>query len=206
MSTYRRPKSVTRLNRTRSGNLFPDRSADDIEEVPAGAVFDFENPKIGVKLRLPRQIVFDFRVRCGLRSQARRKDAIGGARLKRALWRGSKQLRRSIQPADAYENRTCFFGAAPTHDSGTTFDLAASQIGRNPQGTLEAHRLRSFLSRGQPWQGSAGKPSTLAFMGLLAYFSLLVSAGKGTGEPWGSFPTASPKPRRGIRMKLTATT
>src|SRR6516165_8813053 len=148
MSTYRRPKSVTRLNRTRSGNLFPDRSADDIEEVPAGAVFDFENPKIGVKLRLPRQIVFDFRVRCGLRSQARRKDAIGGARLKRTLRRGSKQLRRSIQPADAHENRTCFFGAAPTHDSGTTFDLAASQIGRNPQGTLEAHRLRSFLKSG----------------------------------------------------------
>src|SRR5262249_39182055 len=174
MLSCRRPKSVTRLSAPSSGAVFPDRSAHDVEEVAADAVLDFDNPKIGVKLRLPRQIVFDIRVGCGLRSQARRKNAIRGTRLKRALRGGSKQLRRSIQPADAHENRTGFFGAAPTHDSRTTFDLAAPQIGRNPQGTFEAHCLRSFLR-----SGFSSIPTVLA-------------SGRFSGNDHGRFPAHSP--------------
>src|SRR6516165_7455349 len=140
MPTCRHLKSATRLSRTPF--RFPDRLTHHIEEVPAGAVLDFDNPKIGVKLGLPRQILFDFQVGRGLRRKACGEDAIRSARLKRALRCGSKQLGRPIQPADAHENRTGLFGTAPPHDSRTTFDLAAPQIGRNPQGTFEAHCLR----------------------------------------------------------------
>src|SRR6516225_5838264 len=172
MPTCRHLKSATRLSRTPF--RFPDRLTHHIEEVPAGAVLDFDNPKIGVKLGLPRQILFDFRVGRGLRRKACGEDAIRSARLKRALRCGSKQLGRPIQPADAHENRTGLFGTAPPHDSRTTFDLAAPQIGRNPQGTFEAHCLRSFLR-----SGFSSIPTVLA-------------SGRFSGNDHGRFPAHSP--------------
>ena len=76
----------------------------------------------------------------GLLGKASAKEPIGRPRVvEGALWRRAEQLRCSVEPVQLDENGAGLFGAASPHRREGAFDVAAPDIGRNPDCRFEAH-------------------------------------------------------------------
>src|SRR5688572_21930239 len=93
-----------------------------IEEVPAGAVFDLDDPYVGIEADLLCQIGFDIRIRRGLLAQTGAEGTVRRMRLlEHRLRRRRINFSRAVKPIDLDEDRAGFFRAAPAHDGGSTF-------------------------------------------------------------------------------------
>src|SRR5215468_7066156 len=138
------PRACAARSSSRSGAYAAasaDRLGHDlIEEVAPGAILDLDDPGVGIETELAHQAFFDLGLGSRLLGQAPREQAVGGTRVvEYALRRRAEQLRGPIKTVELDENRAGLFGPAPPHGCKCPFDLAAADIGRNPDRRFEAH-------------------------------------------------------------------
>ena len=115
-------------------------SADVIEEVPAAAILDLDNPEVGIEAQLACQIPFDVRFRERQSLERRTEGALARARLvEHGLRRRPVEIGGAVESAHLDEDRARLFGAAPAQHRGRALDLAAAQIGGNPDIGFQAH-------------------------------------------------------------------
>src|SRR6185437_15289763 len=118
----------------------PASSRDDVEEVSPRAILDFNNPNVRVEFELARQIGVDRRIGRRLLVETSTECACGGwSRIKCALRRRPKQVRCTVEPADAHEHGARLFGAAPAQHGKYALNLTTAYIGGNPKCGFEAH-------------------------------------------------------------------
>ena len=113
------------------GAAFTERARQlgiDVVEVPMRGAWDLR--AVGRLARLVR----DEGVGIGLRRrfQAWRKHPLRRLTIERSLWRRAKEIAGTIKAIDFDKNSAGFLGAAPAQCRDRPFDLAAAQIGRNP--------------------------------------------------------------------------
>ena len=132
---------------------------DDVEEIPPGAILDFDDPDVGIEFDLARQIGLDRGIGRRPLFEARGEGAVGIAhRVEFALRRRTEQIRGAVEPVDADEHGAGLLGAAPAHDRGEAFDLTAAQIGGNPERGFQTHRSASSGRRYNSIQARDRKP------------------------------------------------
>src|SRR6266511_380362 len=96
----------------------------------AGAVLNFEDP----------------RFRSGLFVEAAAEQPIRWTRMvEHALRRRAEQLRRAVETVQLDENGPCLLSTAPSHRRERSLDVAAPDIGGNPDRRFQAHLNFSFL-------------------------------------------------------------
>ena len=80
-----------------------------------------------------------------LLGKAAAEKPIGRARfVKNALRRGAEQLGCSIEPVELDENSSCFLRASVPHRRECSLDMAAADVGRNPDRGFQSHCLGSI--------------------------------------------------------------
>jgi len=121
-----------------------------IEHVAPGAILDLDDPQIRVETNLAFEIGLGLGLRHRLLLETGVKRSIDRARfIERRLRGRAVKLRRPVEPIDLDEDGARLLGAAPAHHRERAFDMAAAQVGGNPDARFEAHRSRAvvFVSR-----------------------------------------------------------
>jgi hypothetical protein len=86
-----------------------------IEQVPAAAILDLDDPKVGIEAQLAHQVSFNVGGWNRLFDEAGAKRPVRWMRLfKRRLWRRAEELRGTIEPIDLNKYGTGLFGTAPS--------------------------------------------------------------------------------------------
>src|SRR5712691_12848849 len=96
-----------------------------------GAVLDLDDPGVGIEAQLANEALLDLGLR--RRLQASAEEPVRGARIvEHALRRRTEQLRRAVEPVELDENGAGLLGPAPPHRRERAFDVAAPDLGRDP--------------------------------------------------------------------------
>ena len=150
-SALRRTAARPRLDRRRHGTelaTYPGSSGADVQKIAAGPVLDLHDPDVRVKFHLSGEIGLDFRISSRQRHKARReRTGRPFCSLERALRRWAKQIGSAVEPVDANEYGARFLGAASTQDAEYALDLAAAQIGGDPERSLRRMFRYSTVAR-----------------------------------------------------------
>src|SRR5262249_31889541 len=122
-------------------------SGDDlIEKMTPGAVLDLEDPRVGVEAEFPREAFLDLGLGSGLVAEAPAEHSIRWPRVvEDALRRRTEQFGGAVEPIKLDENSPGFLGTPPTHGRKGSFDVAATDIGCDPDCRFQAHFNLSFV-------------------------------------------------------------
>src|SRR5262249_47633422 len=125
----------------------PRGSGDDlIEKMTPGAVLDLEEPRVGVEAEFPREAFLDLGLGSGLFAEAPAEHSIRWPRVvEDALRRRTEQLGGAVEPIELDENRPGLLGTPPAHGRKGSFDVAAADIGCDPDCRFQAHSNLSFV-------------------------------------------------------------
>src|SRR5712691_10584761 len=181
--------------------------ADDlIEEMAAGTILDLDDPDVGIEAQLARQPFLDLCLRGRLPGDARAEQPIGRARIvERGLRRRTEQLRGAVETVQLDENRAGLLGAAPPHRRKGAFQMAAADIGRDPDCGFEAHGVLQDLS----WTEVSGvpllkpilpdarrgrRPRFALFAGIARGLSSITKPRRKGGMPWRHFGSERSSP------------
>src|SRR5262249_19185194 len=129
------------------------RSGDDlIEKMTPCAVLDLDDPRVGVEAQFPREAFLDLGLRSGLFAEAAAERPIRRSRvLEYALRRGTEQLRGAVEPVELDENGSGLLGSTPSYCCKSSFQVAAADIGCDPDCRFQAHsNSRSSCRPTQP--------------------------------------------------------
>jgi len=86
-----------------------------IEQVPAAAILDLDNPEVRIKPQLAHQVSFNIAGWNRLVDETRAKRPVCRMGLfKRRLWSRAEELRGPIEPIDLDKHGTRLFGAVPS--------------------------------------------------------------------------------------------
>src|SRR5262249_35386011 len=93
-----------------------------------------------------REAFLDLGLRSGLFAEAPAKHSVRRPRvIENALRRRTKQLRGAVEPIELDENSPGLLGSTPPHRREGSFDMAAANIGCDPDCRFQAHSNVSFL-------------------------------------------------------------
>ena len=111
-----------------------------IEKTAPGAVFDLDDPDVGVEFDLACQIGLGVGLGGAVRLQAADECAIGRPRfVEHALRRRSIDIGSAVELRHLDEHRARLLGAAAAQHGLRTFDLAAADVGRDPYAGFQTH-------------------------------------------------------------------
>jgi hypothetical protein len=110
-----------------------------VKPVTALAVFDLDDPKIGIESHLARQPFFDFGGLDPLVLMGARPKALHPMFGKLRLGRRRKKGCAAVEPIDLDEYGPRLSGAAPPQCRDCAFDRASPEIGRNPDVGAKPH-------------------------------------------------------------------
>jgi hypothetical protein len=117
--------------------------------MPPGAILDFDDPHIGIKTQFARETVLDLRLGGRWFTKASDEEPVCGTCIvKDALRRWSEQLGGAVKTIELDEYGSSLFGTAAANRRERAFDVAAADIGGNPDRRFEAHS--TFLAGSAP--------------------------------------------------------
>jgi len=120
-----------------------------VEEMPAGTILNLDDPHVGIETQFASETLLDLVLGCGQFAKTSVEDPVCGTRvLEGALRRGPEQFGRAVKPIELDEYGSGLFGAAPADGRERPFDVAAADIGGNPDCRFEAHS--KVLAGGAP--------------------------------------------------------
>src|SRR4051812_18577636 len=116
-------------------------SCDDlVEEMPPGAILNLDDPYVGIETHFARETFLDLGLGGRQFTKASDEEPVCGTRIvEDALRRRSEQLGGPIKPIELDEYGSGLFGAAPADGRERAFDVAAADIGGNPDCGFKAH-------------------------------------------------------------------
>jgi hypothetical protein len=104
-----------------------------VKKIPATAILNLNNPDIGIKTDLARQVGFNFSFWHDFSGKTWREGPFNGALIiECTLGRRAEQFGCPIQPVYYHKNRTGLLCPAPAHNGIGTLGLTAAHIGGNP--------------------------------------------------------------------------
>ena len=117
---------------------------DVVEEIPARAVFDLDNPQVWIESNFLNKPRFDFGLRRRRRAtDERREYAVGGPRLVECGLRSrSIESAGPIETIDLDKDSAGLIRAPAPDRRENTLNVATPQKGRNPYTGLQSHQLQ----------------------------------------------------------------
>src|SRR5262245_25128503 len=104
------------------------------------AIFDLDDPGVGIEAQLAREPLLDLRLGRWLVGEAAGEQAVGRAAvIEHALRRRAEELGGAVEPVELDEDRAGLLGAAVAHRRERPLDVATADIGRDPDRRLQAH-------------------------------------------------------------------
>jgi len=108
-----------------------------------GAVFDLDDPHIGIVSNFTNKARFDIGFGCRPPcSDDNREYSSRRLRVfKDGLWRGAIQNASAVETVDLDVDGAGLIGSTSTHRRKGSFDVATAHIGRHPDAGFQSHRL-----------------------------------------------------------------
>src|SRR4051812_3969872 len=105
-----------------------------------GAVFDLDDPRVGVEANLALEPLFDFFLRHRVRTERPGKRPLTRMRLiERRLRGGGKQFGGTVEAVKLHENRSGIFGTTSAHGRERSFYMAAAHVSGDPDRRFQPH-------------------------------------------------------------------
>ena len=108
--------------------------------MPPGAILNLDDPYVGIETQFARETFLDLGLGGRQLTKASDEEPVCGTCIvEDALRRWSEQLGGSVKTIELDEYGSGLFGTAPANGRERAFDVAAADIGGNPDRRFEAH-------------------------------------------------------------------
>lgn len=127
-----------------------------VEEMTSGTVLNLQDPGVGIEAQFSCEAFLDLSLGSWFFAEAAGEQPIRWTRIvEHTLGRGAEQFRRAVKSIELDENGPRLLRSAPPNGSERAFDVAAADVGCDPDRRFQAHSR----SRSSPPRGKYSRPA-----------------------------------------------